>query len=234
VIPRGRWLAASPFLFGASACGGVAASPGTNPARAEATDRVVAATDVVRNIRSDPDGAIPVGLGRGARCVAIVPGLVHVGVLLGARAGRGVVTCFEHDAWTAPQFFVLSGAGAGLAAGIEKTDLVMLVMTDAGVSAILEGKLRIGADTSVTAGLIGRSAEAGTDVTLGKPIVYWSRANGLFVGLDLSGTVLERDEEASRAFYGDARDFGVLLRAPAPPPPSVAIFCSEVARTFRR
>jgi lipid-binding SYLF domain-containing protein len=231
---RGRWRVASPLLFAASACGGAAASPAASPARAEATDRVVAATDVVRRIRGDPDGAIPVGLGRGARCVAIVPGLVLIGVLLAARAGRGVVTCFEHDAWSAPQFFVLSGAGAGLAAGIEKTDLVMLVMTDAGESAILEGKLRIGADTSITAGPVGRSAEAGTDVTLGKPIVYWSRANGLFVGLDLSGTVLERDEEASRAFYGDTRDFGVLLRAQPPPPPSVAVFCGEVAHTFRR
>jgi lipid-binding SYLF domain-containing protein len=215
-------------------CGGAPATPATNPARAEATDRVTAATAVVRRIRDDPDSAIPVALAKAARCVAIVPGLVHVGVVLGGRAGRGVVTCFTGGAWSRPEFFVLSGADAGLAAGFERTDLVMFVMTDAGESAILEGKLRIGADTSITAGPIGRNAEAGTDVALSAPILYWSRANGLYVGLDLSGTVLERDEEATRAFYGDARDFGVLLHAPAPPPEPATALREEVARTFRR
>jgi SH3 domain-containing YSC84-like protein 1 len=209
-------------------CGSTPATPTTNPARAEASDRVAAAAAVVRAVRGDLDSAIPIALAKSARCIAIVPGLVHVGVLLGGRAGRGVVTCFDAGAWTRPEFFTLSGAGAGLSAGFERTDLVMLVMTDAGVNAILGGNLRIGADTSLTAGPIG------TDVGLSTPILYWSRANGLFVGLDLSGTVLDRDEEASRAFYGDARDFGVLLRTPAAPPPAAASFVEEVSRTFPR
>jgi lipid-binding SYLF domain-containing protein len=211
-----------------AACGGTPVAPTTNPARAEAAERVEAATSIVKKLRDEVDGAIPIGLAKSARCVAIVPGLVHVGVLLGWRAGRGVVSCAEGGAWTRPEFFALSGAGAGLSAGFERTDLVMLVMTDAGASAILEGKLRIGADTSITAGPIG------TDVGLSTPIVYWSRANGLFVGLDLSGTVLERDEEASRAFYGDSRDFGVLVRAPTPPPEAATTFREEIGRTFRR
>jgi lipid-binding SYLF domain-containing protein len=216
------------------ACGGAAASPGVDPARTEALERVDAATAIVRGLRSEVDGAIPIAVARGAHCVAIVPGLVHAGVLLGARAGRGVVTCFEQGAWTAPSFFVMSGASAGLAAGVERVDVVMLVMTEAGEAAILEGKLRVGADTSITAGPVGRTAEAATDVTLDAPILYYSRAKGLFVGLDLSGTVLERDEEAARAFYGDSRDFGALLRSPRPPPTAAAVFRDEVARTFKR
>ncbi len=215
------------------ACG-PAASPSVDPARAEATARVDAAAAVVRSLREGVDGAIPIAAARAARCVAVVPGLVHAGVLLGARAGRGVVTCWSGGAWSTPSFFVVSGASAGLEAGIQKVDLVMLVMTDKGESALLEGKLQIGADTSITAGPIGRGAQESTDVTLGAPILYWSRANGLFVGLDLAGTVLERDEESMRAVYGDERDFGVLLRSPKPPPPAVASFRDEVGRTFAR
>lgn len=219
------------FLAG---CAG-AATPAVNPALVEARARVESATQVVRGIRSDTDGAIPIAIAHGARCVAIVPGLVHAGLLLGARAGRGMVTCADAaGGWTMPGFFVLSGASVGLAAGAEKVDLVMLVMTRAGEDAVLAGDLRIGADTSITAGPIGRSVQVGTDVQLSTPILYWSRSNGLFVGLDLSGTRLERDEEATRAFYGDARDFGVLLHAPRQPPPEVDAFRAEVGQTFPR
>ncbi|HEY8075251.1 MAG TPA: lipid-binding SYLF domain-containing protein [Labilithrix sp.] len=221
-------------IFFLACGGGAAASPGVDPARAEATERVEAASSVVRSLRSDVDGAIPIAAAKSARCVAVVPGLVHGGVLLGARAGRGLVTCWSGGAWSTPSFFVVSGASAGLSAGVQKVDLVMLVMTDKGESALLEGKLQIGADTSITAGPIGRSAQESTDVTLGAPILYWSRANGLFVGLDLSGTVLERDEESMRAIYGDSRDFGVLLHSPKPPPAAVAAFRDEVTRTFVR
>jgi lipid-binding SYLF domain-containing protein len=216
-----------------AACGSPA-TPAVNPAMMEAQKRVEAATAIVRNLRSEGDGAIPIAIAHGARCVAIVPALLHAGLVLGARAGRGIVTCANAEEWTTPAFFELSGATAGLAAGAERVDLVMLVMTRAGEDAVLSGHLRIGADTSITAGPIGRSVQVATDVLLATPILYYSRSNGLFVGLDLSGTRLERDEEAMRAFYGDKRDFGVLLHPPRPEPPEIETFRAEVAQTFRR
>jgi lipid-binding SYLF domain-containing protein len=214
------------------ACGGVSTPANGDPAVAEALDRVTAATAIVRAVRSDADGLIPIAIARAARCVAVVPHLVHAGVLVGARSGRGVMTCVESGAWTRPSFFMVNGATAGLAAGFERVDLVMLVMTDAGESALLSGKWQLGADTSIAAGPVGRSAEAATQVALGATVIYYSRASGLFAGVDLSGSVIEMDEEATRAFYGDARDFGTLLRSPRPPPPAGATFREEVARTF--
>jgi lipid-binding SYLF domain-containing protein len=92
------------ITFAVLGCAG--AGPKTarvDPARAEAQGRVEAATRIVRAIREGGDGAIPIAIARGARCVAVVPGLIHAGVIVGARAGRGIVTCIDAGGgWTAP------------------------------------------------------------------------------------------------------------------------------------
>jgi SH3 domain-containing YSC84-like protein 1 len=226
------------FLLGLAVGGCHGGSPTSEPtvppARSEALARVVSATAIVRGMRADADGAIPLAIARSARCVAVVPALVHAGLFIGARAGRGVVTCRERESWTKPAFFVLSGASAGLMGGVQSVDLVMLIMTDLGETSLLEGKMQVGADTSVAAGPVGRTAQAASDVTLRATVIYYSRARGLFVGLDLAGTVLEPDEESSRAFYGDTRDFGALLRGEKRLPPAVAAFRDEVERSFPR
>jgi lipid-binding SYLF domain-containing protein len=220
------------FLVGACAASPAPSVPAAAPARSEALARMESATEIVRGLRADLDGIVPLSIAKVARCVAVVPGLLHAGLLIGARAGRGVVACRERGSWSKPAFFTLSGASAGLMAGVQTVELVMLVMAGAGEEALLEGKLQIGADTSVAAGPVGRTAQAASDVTLRAAILYYSRARGLFVGLDLSGTVIEADEEASRAFYGDARDFGALLRGDRPLPPAATTFREEVERAF--
>jgi lipid-binding SYLF domain-containing protein len=108
----------------------------------------------------------------------------------------------------------------------------MLAMTDAGEAALLKGKLQLGASTTIAAGPVGRGAEASNDLTLSAAVIYYARARGLFAGIDLSGTVLEADEESARAFYGDPRDFGALLRGPRPLPPAAAMLRDEIERTF--
>jgi lipid-binding SYLF domain-containing protein len=235
VLLRARVRVADVKPSSIDAAGNAIAGAGAthDSSREEATLRIERASAIVSELRGATDGALPIAVARQARCVAVVPGLVHAAFLVGARAGRGVVTCREAEGWSKPSFIALGGASAGLAAGVEKVDLVMLVMTAAAENELLHGELRIGAHGSLAAGPVGRNAEAATDLSLRAPIVYLSRANGLFVGLDLAGTTLDRDEEAARAFYGDVRDFGALLRTPAPPPPAAARFSREVARTFR-
>ncbi|MEA2746009.1 MAG: YSC84-like protein 1 [Myxococcales bacterium] len=193
-----------------------------SPARSEAMERVVAAANVVRELRGTADAIVPRAVSEAARCVAVVPGLVHAGFILGARAGRGVATCREGRAWSRPSFFRITGASAGVQAGVQSVDVVMVMMTNASVTALVSGgKVQLGATTSVAAGPVGREAQASSDLTFSAEVLTYSRASGLFVGLDVSGTVLEPDEESSRAFYGDPRDFRALLRTP-PEPPSVA------------
>ncbi|HEY2512065.1 MAG TPA: lipid-binding SYLF domain-containing protein, partial [Polyangiaceae bacterium] len=156
-----------------TACG-AGGRVGTAPiasARAEATDRVGAATRVVQHLATEWDGALPRALSGAARCVAIVPGLVHAGLLVGLRGGEGVVSCREGSGWSRPDFFRLSGASAGLSAGVQRAELVMLVMTNEGEAALLAGNMQIGAGTSVVAGPVGRTAMVATEVALGSSIV---------------------------------------------------------------
>jgi lipid-binding SYLF domain-containing protein len=131
-----------------------------------------------------------------------------------------------------PSFFRITGASAGVQVGVQSVDVVMLLMTDASVNAFVEGRAQLGATTSIAAGPVGREAQASSDVTFSAEVLYYSRASGLFVGLDFSGTVLEPDEESARAFYGDPRDFRALLRDPPPPPPAWRAFVDEVERSF--
>ncbi|MDB4938499.1 MAG: hypothetical protein JWP87_5471 [Labilithrix sp.] len=202
------------------------------PARRDAIERVEAATRVVRDLHGTADALVPRAVAESARCVAIVPGLVHAGFLVGARAGRGVAVCREGNGWSRPSFFRITGASAGLQAGVQSVDVVMLMMTAASVTALVDGKAQLGATTSVAAGPIGREAQASSDVTLSAEVLTYSRSSGLFVGIDFSGTVLEPDEEASRAFYGDPRDFRALLRAQAEPPAAARQLIDEMGRYF--
>jgi lipid-binding SYLF domain-containing protein len=202
------------------------------PGRGEAAERLESATTVIEQLPTDLDGRVPRSIAGSARCVAVLPKLVHAGVIVGMRGGRGVVSCRVDGGWSTPDFFRMSGATAGLMAGVQSADLVMLVMTKSGAEAILDGKLQIGADTSIVAGPVGRTAQASTEILLHASIVYYSRSRGLFVGVDLSGTSLERDEEASRSFYGDPRDFGMLLHGARPIPSEAGRFRVQVERTF--
>ena len=202
------------------------------PARREAIERLEAATRVVRELHGSADAFVPRAVAESARCVAVIPGLVHAGLLIGARSGRGVATCREAKAWSRPSFLRITSASAGLQAGVQSVDVVMLMMTDSSVKKLLEGKAQLGATTSIAAGPVGREAQASSDVTFSAEVLYYSRASGLFVGLDLSGTVLEADEESARAFYGDPRDFRALLRVPPEPPGAARDFVGEIDRSF--
>jgi len=205
---------------------------GAPQARREAIVRLEAASRVIGELRATADSFVPRAVAEGARCVVVVPDLLHAGFIVGARAGRGVATCREGSGWSRHSFVRLTSASAGLQAGVQSVDVVMLMMTNASVQRLLDGKAQLGATTSVAAGPLGREAQASSDVTLSAEVLYYSRASGLFVGLDLSGTVLETDEEASRALYGDARDFHALLRVPPEPPPAAKDFVAAVDRSF--
>jgi lipid-binding SYLF domain-containing protein len=90
----------------------------------------------------------------------------------------------------------------GLQIGAEEIDLVLLVMNQRGVDKLLQDKVSLGADASVAAGPVGRSAAAATDAQLKAEMLAYSRTQGLFAGIDLSGGVLRPDKE------GDARAYG--------------------------
>ena len=95
-----------------------------------------------------------------------------------------------------------AGGSFGLQAGGQATDFVILVMNDKGARALMKGKLKLGADASVAAGPVGRDAEASTNAAMSAEMLSYSRAQGIFAGVSLSGTTLEPDGGANENLYG--------------------------------
>lgn len=146
---------------------------------------------------------IPTSLLAEAHGVAIVPGVIKVGFVVGGQRGRGVVVIREKDgSWRAPVFLTLTGGSIGWQAGAQSTDVVLVFRTARSVEGMLTGKFTLGADASAAAGPVGRRVGAATDAQLKAEILSYSRTRGLFAGVSLAGTVLEIDEGANAAFYG--------------------------------
>lgn len=193
---------------------------------ADATDRLQRASKVLNEIMETPDKAIPQEVLDGAKCVAVVPNLVKAGFVFGGRHGKGVSTCRTASGWSAPSFFTISGGSWGAQIGAQSTDMVLMVMNDAGMKNLLKNKVELGADASVAAGPVGRHAQAGTDWKLDTQVLSYSRSKGVFAGLSLEGTVIRPDEDSTRAIYGKDLGPAQTLTGQVPPP--------EVAREFLR
>jgi lipid-binding SYLF domain-containing protein len=180
-----------------------AAAATAAPAKSE-TKRVANAARVIRELRAAPDNGIPDSIWDRARCVAVMPDVKKAAFVVGGEFGKGVVSCKTTNGWSAPVFLRLEKGSFGTQIGAESTDVVLLVMNEHGIERLLEEKVTLGADASVAAGPVGRSGTAATDAQLSAEMLSYSRARGLFAGIDLSGGVLRPDNEASRDFYGHA------------------------------
>ena len=94
-----------------------------------------------------------------------------------------------------------SGGGFALQAGGGATDFVILVMDDKGAHAIMKGKAKLGAAATVAAGPVDRGAESSTNATMDAEMLCYSRAQGVFTGVSLSGTSLGPDNGADLSLY---------------------------------
>jgi len=194
----------------------------------DATDRLDNATKVLNEVLNTPDKGIPEEVLESAKCIAVVPHMIKGGFIFGAKHGRGVATCRTANGWSAPSFFAVTGGSWGAQIGVEGVDLIMMVMNDKGMQQLLNSKFQIGADVSAAAGPVGRHASAGTDWKLNTEILTYSRAKGVFAGIDLSGASIKQDEDATKAFYGQDVSFRDALMGQVPPPPAARNFLAEI------
>jgi SH3 domain-containing YSC84-like protein 1 len=160
---------------------------------------------VMQEVMGVPDN-IPQELLEKAECIIVFPSVLKAAFVVGGSYGRGAMVCrtgehFKGD-WGAPAMYALEGASVGFQLGGQATDLVLLVMNERGASAILDSKVKLGADASAAAGPKGRDASADTDATLGAEILSYSRSRGLFAGISLTGSTLRPDNDASADVYG--------------------------------
>jgi lipid-binding SYLF domain-containing protein len=199
----------------------------------KAAERAATAARVLSEITSAPDKGIPIKVLSSAKCVIVIPGVKKAGFIVGGRYGRGYATCRTPNGWSAPAPVFLGGGSYGAQIGGEGVDLVLLVMNDTGVQKLLSSKFEIGVDASAAAGPIGRSASAGTDWKLNTEILSYSRAKGLFAGIELNGAKLKQDEDTTKELYSKAIPFTEILSGKVPTPPQARAFIAEVQKDFQ-
>ena len=159
--------------------------------------------NVLRTIMKIPEKGIPPVLLRDAQAIVIVPDVIKGAFIVGGRHGTGVLLVREaNGGWSDPVFVSLTGGSVGWQVGGTSTDVILVFKHRKGVEGLLKGKFTLGADASVAAGPVGRSAEAATDIMLKSEILSYSRSRGLFAGVSLEGAALLVDEDATDAYYG--------------------------------
>jgi lipid-binding SYLF domain-containing protein len=181
--------------------------------------RIDTSANVLNEIMGTPDKAIPDKIMSDAKCLAIIPSVVKIAIGFGGEHGRGVATCRTADGWSAPAPITITGGSWGLQLGGQAVDIVMVVMDQKGMDQLLASKFKLGADASAAAGPVGRDAAAGTDWKLKAEVLTYSRARGIFAGIDLSGAPITQDKDSTRLLYGGKMiPFGRILSGKVPPP----------------
>ena len=173
--------------------------------------RIEASAKVLDEIMATPDKAIPDKVMRDARCVAVIPSMVKIAIGFGGNHGKGVATCRTGTGWSAPAPITITGGSWGLQLGGQAVDLVMIVTNDQGMQHLLSSKFKLGADASAAAGPVGRDAAADTDIKMNAEVLTYSRARGLFAGIDLSGAAITQDKDETRVLYGSFMPFSEIL-----------------------
>lgn len=137
---------------------------------------------------------------RDAKAVMIAPEVRRAGLVVGGSGGRAVLLARDPATgnWSGPAFYTLATASLGLQAGIDKSETVMLVMTDKGLNSLLSTQLKLGADVSIAAGPVGKGGER----SITTDVVAFSRAKGIYGGINLDGTAVTVNDEWNNRYYG--------------------------------
>jgi len=170
----------------------------------EPVKRLEEAAAVFSEVMAAPDKGIPEEMLANAHCIVIVPGLKTAAFVVGGKYGKGYVSCRNKSGigWSAPGTVRIEGGSVGFQIGGSTTDLIMLVMSERGADKLLSSKFTLGAEGSVAAGPVGRTATAQTDAQMHAEILSWSRSQGLFAGLALEGATLRQDLDDNATLYG--------------------------------
>ena len=186
----------------------------------EVAKRIHESSLVLGEIMNAGDKAIPADLLERAQCVGIVPNLKRAGFIVGAKYGKGVLTCRTNNGagWSGPSTFIIEGGSVGFQIGVGETDLIFIVKNETGMHSLEKDKFQFGGDASAMAGPVGRSATAETDAMMHAEILSWSRSRGVFAGVSLEGASLRPDHNDNTKVYGHDASQREILRGEVPAP----------------
>ena len=136
-----------------------------------------------------------------AKGVLIVPQLVKGGFIFGGSGGSGVLLARgENNIWSNPAFYTMGTGTFGLQAGLEIAEIILMIMTDKGVDKLLTSSFKLGGDIGIAAGPIGAGAKAQV-----VDILAFSRAKGIYGGLNVEGAVIKVREDLNQVYYGNEK-----------------------------
>ena len=191
--------------------------------KSKTAERLDDAAVMFSEIMGTPDKAIPQDLLEKAHCVVLVPGLKKGAFIVGAKYGKGFVTCRKaNGGWSAPAAMRVEGGSFGFQIGGSETDVVMLVMNESGMKKLMSSKVTLGGEASVAAGPVGREATAQTDAWMRAEILSWSRSRGVFAGISLQGATLRQDVDDNQEMYGRKYETPDLVNGDVAPPAPAA------------
>ena len=202
-------------------------------AQSDEAQRIQESITVFNEIMSAPDKAIPSSVLTKAEGVAVFPGTIKGGFIIGGQHGRGILSARVENArtWSSPAFMTLTGGSIGAQIGAQAVDVVLAVMSRRGLQNLVSNEFKIGADAGVAAGPVGREASAGTDVQMRAEILSYSRARGLFAGINLNGSSIRGDGDANQRFYSKPlRTADIVFRGMAGAAPQVPEWQGTLAR----
>jgi SH3 domain-containing YSC84-like protein 1 len=193
--------------------------------------RLDASAKVLDEIMATPDKAIPDKVMHDAKCIAVIPSMIKIAVGFGGSHGKGVATCrTENGTWSAPAPITMTGGSWGLQLGGQAVDIVMVITNEDGMQHLLSSKFKLGADASAAAGPVGRDTGADTDWKLKAEVLTYSRARGLFAGIDLNGSSVTQDKDETRVLYGRFVPFSDILSGKVRPAGASDTFVAAVRK----
>ncbi len=211
-----RLLAIAALTFMASlqsGCGG----PPSQGEQQTLVDRSALATQemMTQTVTNGPRDLL-----RKAKAVMICPRIFKAGFFFGGEGGRCVLLArAANGTWSYPAFYNIGSGSFGLQFGIEDSQLIMLIMTDRGLSAVLDSQFKIGANASIAVATIGAGIQGSTTAAVGADIVAFSENRGLFGGIALEGSIMSTLTDWNQAYYGQpfaARQIVIMMQGSNP------------------
>lgn len=163
------------------------------------------AAEILDEIRQIPEQQIPPALLEQAEGLIIIPSATKVSFVVGGRRGRGIALVRDAAGqWSQPSFITLTGGSVGFQIGVQSTDVILVFRRRQTLLDMQRGTFTLGADASVAAGPVGRSASAATDIEFKAEILSYSRSRGIFAGVSLDGSSIDVWEDGNAAYYGNS------------------------------
>jgi len=210
-----EWAAMGVAAMMAGSLAGPAYGDEVAEAKKDAEEIVSEAVFTVQKLASHPDvGKWVRKYMADAKAVLVFPQVLKGGFIVGGEGGTGVLLAKAGNGeWSYPGFYSMGAGSVGLQIGAQKSELILLIMTGKGLSAILDSKVKVGGDISGAVGPYGAGAEASTTTNLNADVLSYSAAEGAFIGASVEGAYIWERKLLGEAYYenGSATAVGAVI-----------------------